>query len=138
MPPAVIVGEPFEIVVRVEWPGQVDDYFLLPPKVKTPEDITPLGSSVTTTNEGDTSILAYRYTFVAQEVGTLDIPEVMIRYQPIAGGPEGQVALAVAPLYVSPPSKEQTSSYFMLAAVVGVFILLAFLMRKRFIQENLS
>jgi hypothetical protein len=133
----VLVGESFDLVVEVSWTGQIDDYFLLPPRVGVPLGVTRSASTVTTTGEDTSSTLTYRYALIAEEAGELAFPAVMVRYQPIAGGAEGNVAVSVERVLVLAAQNEPNRFYFMLAGVVGVFMFLVLLFRKRPIKESL-
>jgi peroxiredoxin len=137
LPSTVLVGESFDLVVEVSWTGQIDDYFLLPPRVGVPLGVTRSASTVTTTGEDTSSTLTYRYALIAEEAGELDFPAVMVRYQPIAGGAEGNVAVSVERVLVLAAQNEPNRFYFMLAGVVGVFMFLILLFRKRPIKESL-
>lgn len=76
------VGEEFDLSIRLQWAGHMDEYLPQPPKVHLPEGVVQKGVTASTNSRDGAQIVHYRVTLQADEPGTYALDPVELRYKP--------------------------------------------------------
>jgi len=76
------VGEEFDLDIRLQWAGHMEEYLPQPPKVHLPEGVVQKGVTASTNSRDGAQIVLYRVTLQASEPGTYALDPVELRYKP--------------------------------------------------------
>ena len=124
--PEPMVGEEFELEIRLHWAGTLEEYLPQTPKVHLPEGVTQIGVEAASDSRAGSRIVTYRAALMADDAGAFALDPVELRYTTrFSSGPV--TSRIVGPTVVV---RERTIAGMPprnLALAVGSFVLVAVL-----------
>jgi len=92
----LLVGKPFQVVVRLVWAGSFEQYVPQLPHMLLPENIEQTAATASTSSTEGSSVVTYVFTLVARSPGSFALDPVELRYLP-HGEPEPVTSRLIGP-----------------------------------------
>jgi peroxiredoxin len=96
------VGEEFDLDIRLQWAGHLEEYLPQPPKVHLPEGVEQRAVTASSNSRDGAQIVTYRVTLQASEPGTFALDPIELRYKPRMASDETATRLLGPTVTVEP------------------------------------